>query len=227
MKLNGFLKSSTVIAVISAAIGFNTRLHAQTNVLNVDFTGGSITYGNYYVGPYNFLLSSAQSTQAVALVCMNFTNEISAGQTWQANVSTFNNISLTYNPSSLRSYEEMAWLYDYGVANSSQWGEVSYAIWAVNEPGATEADGGWSTGAATLLAEAQAQTFTNGEFSNLAILTPTPISPGGPQEFIGVIPGYSEPGGPSPSPAPEPSGYFGLTTAAVALWAVYKRKRAA
>ena len=171
MKLNVFQKTSTVIAALVAVFGFTTQLRAQTNVLNVYFSGCSIVYGSYYVGPYNFLLSSAQSTQAVALVCMNFTNDISPGQTWQANVSTFNNISLTYNPTSLRQYQEMGWLYDYGVANSSQWGAVNYAIWAVNEGSATEANGGWSQAAADLLAEAQTQTFTNGQFSNLAILT--------------------------------------------------------
>ena len=226
MKMNQLGKAIRLTALVLAFFGLTSQLQADTNLVNVTFTGGSIAYSGYYVGPYNFMLNNTvQGNQSVALVCMDFTNEIYGGETWQATISTFDDISLTRNPDSLQTYEEAGWLYDYGVANPSQWGAANYAIWAILAPSQTEANGGWSTAAANLLAEAQAQTFTPGEFSNLAIMTPT--TPG-PQEFIGVIPGYSEPAN---APAgvnavPEPSSYFGATLAAAGLWTLFKRRGA-
>jgi len=226
MKLNLLIKPIVVLAVFVATCCCTSQVRAD--LVNVDFTGGSIVYGNYYVGPYNFLLSQSGSTQSVALVCMDFTNEISGGETWQATISTFNDISLTRNPNTISDYEEAGWLYDYGVSNPSQWGPVNYAIWSILAPTQTQADSGWSSSAATLLSEAQSQTFTNGEFANLAILTPT--TPG-PQEFIGVIPGYTEPPTSSPNgtptPAPEPANYLAVSAAGAAVWALIKRRRTA
>jgi hypothetical protein len=217
------------LALIALTLGAAGTLRADnTNTVGVDFqNGGSIAYAGYYVGPYNFLLTMANTNVQVALVCTCFTNEIYNGETWTAKLETFNDISTSLNPSNLQGYQEIGWLYNYGVANPSQWGPVNYAIWAVFQPSATEANGGWSSQSATLLSEAQSQTFTSGEFANLAILTPTPA---GPQEFIGVIPGVSQPSTPStpgPTPTPEPANYLAVTGLVGAVWTIIRRRQRA
>jgi len=202
MKMIGLLKKIAQVCLILGVTGMAGNLRADTNLVNVTFLGGYIAYGSYYVGPYNFILNNTvKGQQNTALVCMNFTNEIYGGETWQATVSTFDNISLTRNPTQLSDYEEVGWLYNYGVANPSQWGPVNYAIWSIFAPNQTRADGGWSQSAANLLTQAQNQTFTSGEFANLAILTPTTS---GPQEFIGTISGYTQQNPGAPAATPEP-----------------------
>jgi len=225
LKIFSFRSVSLAAALVAGAA------HAENTNIAVQYTGGTYTDAGYYVGPYTLILNhTVLGQQTVQMVCMNFTNDITGGQSWAATISTFDDISLTRNPSARRQYQEAAWLYNYGVAqNNSDWGNVNYAIWAIFSPYQTELSGGWNSDTASLLAEAQSQTFTPNEFTNLAILTPLDHSGSGPQEFIGVIPGYAQPviSPPSPGPVPEPANYFGLSLAAAVIGMVYQRRRAA
>ena len=168
---------------------------AFANLVDMTFnSAGPLSQGGVYVGPYNLTVAN----QYLKLVCNDFTDEISAGQSWTANVHTFNDLSQTkYAADGAQAYDQAGWLYEQGLLNPSQWGDIHNALWAVFNPTATEASGGWTAGAATWLASAEQQTFTANEFNGLSIYTPTQLSgSGAPQEFFG--------GAPTVAAVPEP-----------------------
>jgi len=172
---------------LTISISLCLAVSAFANLVDVTFNGpGSLAQGGVYVGPYNLTLDN----QLTKLVCDDFTDEVSAGEKWIANVYNFSNLSQTkYAAAGARAYDQAGWLYEQGLLNPNQWGDIHYALWAVFNPTATEASGGWTAGAANWLATAEHQTFTANEFNGLSIYTPTQLSgSGAPQEFIGGTP---------------------------------------
>ena len=160
---------------------------AFANLVDMTFSSpGPLSQGGFYVGPYNFTVDN----QSTKLVCNDFTDEVSAGEKWTANVYTFNDLSHTkFASEGLKTYSEGAWLYEQGLLNPGQWGDIQYALWAVFNPTSTKASSGWTAGSANWLATAEQQTFTANEFNGLSIYTPTQLSgSGAPQEFFGGTP---------------------------------------
>lgn len=155
---------------------------AIANLVEMTFVNpGALAQGGFYVGPYDFTVGS----QPKSLVCDDFTAHISVGDKWNANVSTFSDLSQTkFAAAGLQSYGEAAWLYEQGLLHANAWGDIQYAIWAVFNPAPVVASSGWTDGSANWLATAQQQTYTANEFPGISIYTPTQLS-GGPQEFIG------------------------------------------
>ena len=163
---------------------------ATANLVDVTYNSpGAQTQGGVYVGPYNFTVDG----QYTKLVCDDFVDEIWGGEKFKANVYNFSDVSHTkfagQAEDDLLAYEQAAWIYEQGLLNPNQWGDIHYALWAVFNPTPVQTSSGWTPGAATWLEAAQHQTFTAIEFNGISIYTPTQLSgPGAPQEFFGGAP---------------------------------------
>lgn len=115
--------------------------------------GGPYTMDGVYVGPYNF----TENNQPVQLICDDFKDDVYAGESWTANVTSFssmnNNASglmfagqssgsmslLGVAGNSVQGYEAMAYLAGQMLSlsgnpqNATQVGYLAYAIWAIFE----------------------------------------------------------------------------------------------
>ena len=140
-------------------------------------------------------------------MCINFTNEIGIGDSWNATVQSI--VGTTE--------EEAAWLYEDANLNPGDLVDDQWAAWELFDPGLTGPD---QTGIAALLSSAQSG-ITNMSFADFVLYVPVAGSKSQstgdfPQSFLGSIPQ----GGArlSNSPAPEPgslillgSGLLGLS----------------
>jgi hypothetical protein len=153
--------------------------------------------GGVYTSPY---YATVNGVTGIPVVCDDFFHDDSIGQSWTVNVSAIGNPStarfFSGNPNQTLYYEQGAWLFNQlflNLNNATQAENISFAIWANFSPGVTSASG-WTPGPTTVgtaawwLAQAQNQTFTPGEFSNIKILTPTTSDSGSPQEFMTQTP---------------------------------------
>ena len=155
---------------------------ATASLVEITFVSpGALAQGGFYVGPYNFTVDS----QSKSLVCDDFIDHITAGESWNANVYTFSDLSQAkFAPAGLQSYGEAAWLYEEGLLHTNAWSDIQYAIWAVFNPDPVKASSGWTTGSSNWLATSQQQAFTANEFHGIKFYTPTQLT-NGPQELIG------------------------------------------
>ncbi len=178
---------------------------AGANTVQLTFTGtGSNTSGGYYVYPYYFTVGN---TTSVPLLCDDFGNSITQGQSWTATVSTFSNLSGTLfagltNSTAL--YQEAGWLFLQLGSNPSSGtaAAINWAIWGLFDSALTTCTSGKnctsnqssynSSGAAQWVTQAQNTigSLPANYFNNLVIYTPVNA---GTQEMIGV------------SPVPEPA----------------------
>ena len=175
---------------------------AAANLVDVTLnSAGPLAQGGEYVGPYNFTVAS----QFTKLVCDDYIDRISYGETWKANVYTFNDLSQTkYTAAGLQSYGQAAWLYEEGLLHPDAWGDIHYALWAVFNPTAVIGSAGWTAGSANWLATAKQQTYTANEFPSISIYTPTQLDgSGAPQELIGGT--GTPPSGAGVAAVPEPN----------------------
>ncbi len=172
-----------VLAILSAA------MNSSAGTITVKLTGvNGVTAGGVYVDPYFGTVNGVSGL----LICDDFSHETDIGESWQANVSTFNNLSLARfqqgTPAqTLQDYEEAAYLYEQLLDNPSQYGDISFALWAIFTPGARTSSG-FTANSQDWLTQAQNQDFYAGDFSNFIILTPADPGPGSPQEFLATTP---------------------------------------
>jgi len=181
-----------------AAVALFVSAPAKADPIDVTLTGvsGGIQ-GDVYTSPYYGTVNGVANT---LIVCDDFVHEVYPGESWTANVTNFSDLSGVRFQSPAAgvtlAYEQAGWLLGQLMsAPASQTGNISFAIWAIFEPTATEADSGWTTGAnsaASWLAAAEDPTldasFTTAEFSNISILTPTDSGPGSAQEYLTIVP---------------------------------------
>jgi hypothetical protein len=158
---------------------------AKADTVNVTLTGvsGGIQ-GNVYTSPY---FATVGSSTNVVIVCDDYTHEVYTGESWVASVYTFADLSHVRfwqgsQASTLKLYDEAAYLFEELFSQPSQSGDISFALWAVFSPAAVESSAGWTANAASWLANAQGQTYSTGEFSDFQILTP--YSSTSPQEYL-------------------------------------------
>ena len=171
------------VAILFMAVVWPNR-PAAANLVDVTLnSAGPLAQGGEYVGPYNFTVAN----QFTKLVCDDYIDRISYGETWKANVYTFNDLSQTkYSSAGLQSYGQAAWLYEEGLLHPDAWGDIHYALWAVFNPATVIGSAGWTAGSANWLATAKQQTYTANEFPGISIYTPTQLDgAGAPQELIG------------------------------------------
>jgi hypothetical protein len=206
-----------MLAVLFLLMVAAIKAPADTVTVQLTSVNGK-SQGGVDVDPY---YGTIDGTPAV-LVCDDFAHETTIGEQWTATVSTFADLSSVRfqqgtAAETLKDYEEVAWLYEALMANPSDYGNISFALWAVFTPSAEHSSGFTTNGknsAAYWLNQAEEQTFYAGEFSNFEILTPTNSSSNSPQEFLTC------------TPTPEPASVI-LLISGLAMFSLVWRKRLA
>ncbi|MGH9378148.1 MAG: hypothetical protein ACRD1I_05050 [Terriglobia bacterium] len=177
-KLVLFLMACALVSIGAASQSFATTV-------TVDLTGvNGVTQGGVYADPYSGTINNSQAI----LVCDDFSHETYFNKPWQANVSTFADLSgVRFQQgapaATLQAYDEAAYLYTQLLANPSNYGNISFALWALFTPSA-KSSSGFTSGAQNWLTQAGNQSYYAGEFSNFEILTPVQPGSGSPQEFL-------------------------------------------
>jgi hypothetical protein len=116
------------------------------------FTGvNGANDGQYYVSPY----SGTMNGQSVTLFCDDIINDVTFGQTWQANVTNLATAVNTSDFSQTRygsvmgsavltnpalAYQEAAWLTTQFASNPNDLVNLQYALWDIMNPGSRGAD---------------------------------------------------------------------------------------
>lgn len=198
---------------------------AGASTVTVTFTGTSgQSLGGVQTDPYYATINGVQN---VAIVCDDFSHHVTTDEMWTANVSTFPSLTdarFQNGSLTLQDYEEAGWLFDqlFMSANSHQTGNISYALWAIFDTTTVENSSGWTTGGNSTnptsangwLLDAEGQSFTANEFSNLEILTPVTGGANSPQEYI------------TWAPTPEPTSLLLLGSGLIALAFLVRPKKA-
>src|SRR5215831_17004115 len=105
--------------------------------------GPGFNDGRVYVYPYNFSING--SNVETPLVCDDFSDDISFGESWTANVYNMTDIlkngkgqmrpSAGVQPDTIRAYEDAAWLYQQLILpsneNNADAVAINRAIWAL------------------------------------------------------------------------------------------------
>lgn len=182
-------KKAALMLVAILALVLAPTVNSLAETVTVKLTGvNGATQGGVDVDPYSGTING----NSAILVCDDFSHHTSIGQSWTATVSTLSNLSNVRfqqgsSAATLQSYDEAAYLYNALLANPSQYGNISFALWALFTPAAKNSSG-FTSGAQTWLTNAGKQTFTSGEFANFEILTPTISGADSPQEMLTATP---------------------------------------
>jgi hypothetical protein len=144
--------------------------------------GNNGVLGNVYVGPYQGTINGVSTP----IICDDFFDDSYLNEAWTARTSTFSNLNNTkFGAADTQQYDEAAWLAQrlvnptttcaYAMANCA--GDIQFAIWQVFDNSGSNQPfsllGGHDLlNAQSWLTQAQHQTFTQGEFSNVTIYTP-------------------------------------------------------
>jgi hypothetical protein len=188
------MKRWITLLMLAGMVGFGGIKNLRAGTVQITFTGVNGQKGdnnNIDVGPY---YATVNGVKNVTVVCDDFFHEVSFGETWTANVSTFDSLTnvefqQATPQQTLQLYDEVAWLYTQLLSSApSGYNDINFALWAVFAPGRAEGNADWTTGAANWLTMAQNQTYTPGEFSHVVIYTPTTLNAQSPQEFIASTP---------------------------------------
>ena len=131
------------IALFLSSVAANLAWAANFQLTSA---GNNIVLDGVYISPYTALIDGVPTT----VICDDFADDVSVGETWQATVSTVANLSpnvkwATNSDPALQPYSatteqnlynQAAWLSGQLLAtsNPTQMGEISYAIWAVFDP---------------------------------------------------------------------------------------------
>lgn len=183
------MKRSLTLSILCSLAFACLAIPSFATTVTVKLTGvNGAVQGGVYVDPYSGTINGAPAT----LVCDDFNHETFLNETWQANVSTFADLSgVRFQQgtpaATLLAYDEAAYLYEQLGVHPSDVGDISFALWALFTPSA-ELSSGFTKSASNWLSTAQSQTYYAGEFSNFEILTPVNSGSGSPQEFLTTTP---------------------------------------
>jgi hypothetical protein len=153
--------------------------------VNMQFTGlpTGANYGGVASYPYDISVNGGPN---LWMMCIGYYEHIESGETWQANVASVGSL----DPTTDWVYYQAAFLFKMAVADHGADPNINAATWYLLEgaPGLT-------TEAAALVALAQGQSFTMGEFSDVLLYSAIPGTESGnrgtAQDFLASTP---EPG---------------------------------
>ena len=186
---------------------------ASANTLVTFDNGGSYTNGSQYVGPYNLTVNGLP----VLGPCISFNNEVYNGETWEANIVDFSNVS-TVPGMSKSLFQESVWLDQQ--FNGTNEAAVQQALWDINGAVPQFTDGSPTTVGSTewYVSQAIANSSTVNA-DNYALLVPIDGTQSGgygtPQSFL-ITP-----------PVPEPATLMLIGTGLIVLGYVGKKRRKA
>jgi hypothetical protein len=136
---------------ILAAILIMTPLAQADSTTTIKFTDvNGANDGLYYVSPYTGILNyGTSSAQTVVLFCVDFNNDVSLDQVWDANLTSlasgnfsntrYGNGSVNPNLGGMKPqilYEEAAWLVAQFSSHSGDYVSLQYALWDLMTPAA-------------------------------------------------------------------------------------------
>jgi hypothetical protein len=134
------LAGAVCFAAISQVGGATTLTLTGTGGTAVNVGSESV-----YVYPYDFSVNGSSAT--TQLMCLNFNNEITTGESWTVNVDTI--AQAAHGDSTLlNEYEQDAWLYSQITPSTSQSQQtlIQFAVWDILDPSGvgTASDPYWS-----------------------------------------------------------------------------------
>jgi hypothetical protein len=186
-------------------------LPALADPVEVTFTGvNGVSDFGYFVSPYYGTIN----LNPVTLFCVDFANEVSIGETWEANLTELDSGNLSNTrygglANALTLYEEAAWLtMQFAISSTDQYGDIQATIWQLFDPNApTPSTGYW--------AQQAALNYTSVATDSFEIVTNVGpvLATGQQQEFLV-----------DPAPVPEPSAVMLLATV-IALAGCFMRRR--
>lgn len=195
----------TVTSILFLCFGSSVFATIATANLTLTSAGSSILGTNVldgvYVGPYTATINGV----SIPVICDDYADDSYVPETWSANVSTFSDLSATkwaqsYPGTYTTLYKEAGWLIQqmYLSSNSSQVGEIQYAIWGVFDPSAisdlTSYNSTDGSIAQNWLTQAQNADLSSVDTASFTVYTPlaspaptcggSPCPTAPPQEFI-------------------------------------------
>jgi len=179
-------KLTAVLSAMFLLLLMASSLPAAAGNINMQFNGTPT--GDNYSGvpsyPYNVSVNGGPNQW---MMCISYREHISGGETWKATVTSVGSL----DPNTYLLDYEAAFLFKMAVADHGADSDINAAAWWLFEG----VPSSLSPGAQGLVALAQSQTYSKGEFSDVLLYTAIPGSQSGglgiAQNFLGTTP---EPG---------------------------------
>ena len=168
-------------ATCAMALCLSNILSASSVQMQFVGTNGTQAFG-VYVGPYFGTMNGTP----VDLFCVDFANEVSLGQQWDANLTQiastadFSDTRYGTGPDALELYQQAAWLaLQYAPQPTSQYADIQATVWQLFNPAAPAPSSSW------WLDQARSN-CASADYGDLRIVTNVgPVQPSGQvQEFL-------------------------------------------